>query len=80
MCCVVCVLSLNLFTSMKKNIPVIGYQPDRLCTRKDLELFDRIWWSQTPNAVIERNYQRQPFHLTEVAKHAFTKGISLFKL
>lgn len=64
---------------MKKNIPVIGYQPDTLCTRKDLEKFDTIWWASRPVEPLVNNYKPQKFELTETAKYVFGSTVHFIK-
>lgn len=63
-----------------KKLEVIGYQPDRLCTLKDLEVFDRTWWAQKPVATLKYDYRPTKFQLTEAAKEALGKGIYYVKL
>lgn len=65
---------------MKKKLQVIGYQPDMLCTKKDLEKFDMIWWAQRPVAEITYDYTPRKFQLSFAAKEAFSKGIYYVKL
>lgn len=65
---------------MRKNLQVIGYQPDTLCTRKDLEKFDMIWWASRPNPELTYVNRKNDFKLSVAAKEAFTRGIHLVNL
>lgn len=79
MCGVVRSLCSYLLSGMKKNLQVIGYQPDTLCTRKDLQKFDDIWWASTPNATITHDYIPKKFQLTEAAKAGLVGSIHFIK-
>lgn len=48
--------------------------------KERVEKEDWFDWSQKPTPVLVNNYKPQKFELTETAKEAFTRGISLFKL
>lgn len=48
--------------------------------KKQVEVEDRIAWAKKPVEPLKYEYKPSTFNLTFAAKHAFTRGISLFKL
>lgn len=52
----------------------------REAIKKQVEIEDRVVFAKQPVAEITRDYRPSTFNLTFAAKHAFTRGISLFKL
>lgn len=77
---VVSFLSSTVFLPMKK----IGKTDPQWSIQKAIsdQVEREAWqdWAQKPVSQRKSSYVRQEFHLTEAAKHAFTRGINLFKL
>lgn len=52
----------------------------KVALQKQIEREDLVAWAQKPVEPIRYEYKPSTFNLSFAAKHAFTRGISLFKL